>query len=612
MRLRSGSISRSNTEADGDIEGMNEVQSTSTTENKSSSKQQQQKKKKAPPKKKSTKSKKQPTKKKKTKTTFKYPPKKPTKEKDGDNNTYTTVAVGLSKHCSNNGMKKDISEAARFISQAANMASFVMKDLLLLRYQTTDDTIQNEIDYLLQGKYHPTKQAFAYNCMNKNNSVFNEPYLVPHAFERCDFSDLSFFGRAGLLNFAAKSMTVNIINHLKNWDIYQSRAVSTQVQGLFDVDMTNKKGRKRCKRICTILMRMINGTAPIDEMEECNTEVAVAIVDAHRDALGFGSYVVKENEWKKYSKTKKAQRKKKGKGRKAKIPEPVADMSDKFTEKCALATIDYFIFCLGIQEKSNAKLFNILPCWKHQQKHATIGNETFFYLIKRHGDEDEIEALKGYHTTTFCNHPLLRQFWLKYFPKITKYERSNQDLDMKFQGTYISSDGVQLSLTYRMTYHNLNKCRNERIETPVPLCDVPTEETEECNQVIEFGMYEGDTFREVRVNDESYSRWAVRTVAEGDACEGLRALAFYLAHDSQDLDDEDMILVDPEYSLERINDWWTSDESEERINKAHDIIYTTTRGTSFTLAYLRGEIEACHVLPCTFGVTYRILHISNI
>jgi len=149
---------------------------------------------------------------------------------------------------------------------------------------------------------------------------------------------------------------------IKNWGIYQRHAISRQVQQLFDVDMTNKPGRKRCKRICNILIRMINGTTPMDEMEECNTEVAAGIVNAHRVALGFGSYVVKENEWREYSKKKKAQRKKKGMGSRGPLPDmsqPVADMSDEFTEDHKLTMIDYVNFCMDIQGKTKGKILYV-------------------------------------------------------------------------------------------------------------------------------------------------------------------------------------------------------------------------------------------------------------
>lgn len=145
---------------------------------------------------------------------------------------------------------------------------------------------------------------------------------------------------------------------LKDWSVYQRKAVSRQVRELFDVDMT-KPGRKRCKRISNILIRMINGTASMDEMEECNTEVAAGIVNAHRVALGFGSYVVKENEWIVYSKKKKRQRQKEGKGSRGPLPnmsKPVADMSDEFTENHKLTMIDYHNFCLDIRGKKKGKI----------------------------------------------------------------------------------------------------------------------------------------------------------------------------------------------------------------------------------------------------------------
>ena len=178
---------------------------------------------------------------------------------------------------------------------------------------------------------------------------------------------------------------------LKDWGVYQRKAVSRQVRELFDVDMT-KLGRKRCKRISNILIRMINGTAPLDEMEECNTEVAAAIVNAHRVALGFGSYAVKENEWIVYSKKKKRQHRKEGKGGKG-PPQPVADMSDEFTENHKLTMIDYVNFCMDIQGKTKGKI------WYAQEEEGDSATDKTPDDKNNHAKEEE-DIQESEHTAT--------------------------------------------------------------------------------------------------------------------------------------------------------------------------------------------------------------------
>ena len=521
---------------------------------------------------------------------YNYPPEKKEKKKDGDNNTYTTVACGLNKHCTNEGMKDDLTTVSLFISKAANRASFVMTDLFLLRHQTTDDSVKNDIDTLLT-KYDPSKDSFVYQCMI-NNSKFRQ--LVPHAFNQCDITDLPpSYGISKYLDFAAKSMTVNIKEKLKNWPIYQRRAVSTQIKQVFDINMKLKKDRDRLKRILNIVTQMINGEAPIDELKEYELELAEAIVVQHRDALGFGSYDDKIGEWIKYSKKRKRQRRKEGKRGSSIVCKPKADMSDEFTQKNAVKTIEYFIHCLGIQEQSEDKLFHIFPQWKHQHNHVTFGNKTLYFLLKRNGDQNDMHALVGYTGDSFCNHPQLRDLWLKYFPRITKYERSNEDLDMDFH-CLARSDGLSISFVYRMTYHDTDDCDNERVIS-IPLRPVPAEETEECRTVLEFGEHEGETYRYVLENDRGYARWAARTVVEGGAGDQLQQFASYVMSDEMLYDDDvdgssSEMDIDSLYNLEAMNAWYMDDDCKERIKNADEIVFTTARGRQFTLASLRGEI----------------------
>ena len=532
------------------------------------------------------------------------PTDKKVKEKDGENNTYTTVKVGLDNHCTSEGMKEDLSTYAKFVSQSADVAGFAMNALFLLASSTTDPDIKEDIDRLLE-QYPPNKEKFAYACMNKENSPFKD--LISEVYESCPFPPTlnNLAGKGPLLDFFSKTMKTNIMQHLKNWSKYQRIAISTQIMQTFGIDRKKKRERNKLKRMVKILLQKINGTQPLDSMEECESDKAIAIVNEHRDALGIGSHSVQAKVWHKYEKKRKATRAKEGKGRTAKTSLPKADgMCDEFTEKHPVKTVNYFIFCLGIQEQQeNSRRFNFLPTWKHQIGHAQIGNKVFYHLLKRNGDQADQLLLEGWTAASFNRHPDLRDLWIKYFPKIRLYERSNNNLDMKFHNL-LDTDGVALSLVFRMTYHNPSTCNNPRIKA-IPLRDVPQTITEECTTVLTFGKYRNETFRYVLENDREYAGWCARTALNGDCPDQMVEFMNYVMTDvgnestavapNQDStngpthDRFDVNGVNP-FDFVQLYPWWEQDESvAERIKNADNISFVTSRHNKITLSSLCGK-----------------------
>ena len=226
------------------------------------------------------------------------------KEKDGNNTTYTTVKVGLGRHCNNVGMRETMSEMSLFASQSANQAGYVMKALFLSRHSSTDPDEIARIDTILK-KYEPTKsQTFAYNCLNKKSPLRE---LTPYPYDLCDFPE--FKGpRSTIFDSHSRAMLTNIREHFKNWHIYQKLAIDTEVITSFKLDRTKKADRKRLHRLSTILIQQINGTKPLGEMDERDSDTATSIVENHRAKLGIGNYSIILDKWTKYFRKMKMMR----------------------------------------------------------------------------------------------------------------------------------------------------------------------------------------------------------------------------------------------------------------------------------------------------------------
>ena len=146
-------------------------------------------------------------------------------------------------------------------------------------------------------------------------------------------------------------------------------------------------------------------------------------------------------------------------------------MSDDFVNKNPLLTLKYFTYLLQIQEGvENTRRFNILPMWKAKHGHATFDNKALLYLMRNHGDEEDRIIADNATYANFNKHSRLPEFWRKYFPVISKLERSNDNKEKKFSNMF-HSDGVAVTFVFDVTYKN-NNHDNPRVKT-VPLRTPP-------------------------------------------------------------------------------------------------------------------------------------------
>ena len=323
--------------------------------------------------------------------------------KDDETNViYTTRKVGLSGHCNNEGMREALSEASLFVSQSREFGGIMALYLINLMISTDDPSLKTELKKLMRND--PTGQTFMYKCANRYprlNERLHE-LVANEIMACCDFDRLGIYGQATLLNYASLEMSTNAKNHVRNLVRYQKFiALDTQVNQLYP----NLRAKKR-RRIVDTLSNMINNVEveTFNIAEECNSEEVLTIVDQHRSMLGLGPLSDFRSAMEQYHKRCKAVKFKRGKGRK----------NNDGTEVSSLTVFEYFVFCLRIQEEvEGSRRFHIFPQWKGQHGHATMGNNFFFQLLMKYGDDDDKEQLKGYKADTFCNHPNKRALWSK-------------------------------------------------------------------------------------------------------------------------------------------------------------------------------------------------------
>jgi len=229
---------------------------------------------------------------------------------------------------------------------------------------------------------------------------------------------------------------------------------------------------------------------------------------------------------------------------------------------------------------------------------ATIGNAMFYHLVKKYGDDDDRQELKGYTCDTFCNHPNKRTLWAKYFD-FEQYECDNNDQKRVFN-YQIQTDGVSIVFNFKTTF--LNDTHNNPRAAILPEPRVPEEETDACKQKVGFGKYAELSRRSVVENDKNYTEWCIKTASAGGAecCPQMRDFADYATDrldpppppvlpdssvPSPKHDDEDATLLRP---------WW---KDSSTVDNLEENVFRSTRDNTFTTASLRGKFSmCCHIL----------------
>ena len=386
-------------------------------------------------------------------------------------------------------------------------------------------------------------------------------------------------------------MSINFKNHLNNFSRYQKFALHTQIEQLFP-----KLTRKKRNKLTHTVANMINNIETFNKSEECTTEDMLAIVDTHRSKLGLEPYATHKEKFDKYYTKCSAAKQKKGKGRKKKPAKPkVKIMSDDTVAKDPMLAMAYFHFCLRIQEQEdNTKRFHLVPQWKCQHGHATIGNAMFYHLVKKYGDDDDRRELKRYKCDTFCNHPNKRKLWAKYFD-FEQYECDNNDQKRVFN-YQIQTDGISIVFNFKTTF--LNDTHNNPRAAILPEPRVPEEETDACKQKVGFGMYAELSRRSVVEDYKNYTKWCIKTASAGGAecCPQMRDFANYATDrldpppppvlpdssvPSPKHDDEDATLLRP---------WW---KDSSTVDNLEENVFRSTRDNTFTTASLRGKLCMC-------------------
>ena len=347
----------------------------------------------------------------------------------------------------------------------------------------------------------------------------------------------------------------------------QKLALTTQVRKLYP-DMT----RGRQSACAAIIQKMINGERVYrgpGYQDECDSDVVAALVNQHRIELEMSEDDIpaSSDAAAKVRKRAAKQKLKKGKAKKSDSSESSAiTLTDSFIRRNTWMILAYYCHCLQIQEEGlgqvpedlgdggareseeDVRLFNIFPLPNDhgQHKHATIGNQFFYHILKQHGDEEDLVALKGYNANTFVNHPSLDDFWSKYFsfgkfetnatsrlfqmliddgdlddydllrigqddeydvvrfydhPRLEHfkqkyasfYERASQEVSRKFH-RLLTTDGVTVSFAFKSTYHKNSGHAGVQC---FPEPRVPDVVTDECNRPVSFGKYANFTFRDL-------------------------------------------------------------------------------------------------------------------
>ncbi|EJK70693.1 hypothetical protein THAOC_07927, partial [Thalassiosira oceanica] len=339
-------------------------------------------------------------------------------------------------------------------------------------------------------------------------------------------------------------------------------ALTTQVRKLYP-DMTC--GRQ--KACAAIIQRKINGErvyAGPGYQVECDSCVAKELIIQHRNELKMCDNIPSNSDA--ATKAKRKEKLRKGKSKMSNSSKGSAiTLTDAFIGKNKWLVMAYYCYCLKIQEdgplqvpkdlgygeageaEEEVRLFTILPLpTDHgQHKFAKIGNGYFYHILKQCGDDEDLEALRGWTASTFCNHPGLDDFWSKYFsygkfetdatsrlfqkliedgdqddqdllrigfedefdvvsfrchPRLEylkrKYETFYRDALKKVSRKFIrllSTDGVSVSFSLKSTYHE-GKSTHPCVQC-LPTPRVPDAVTEECNRLVSFGKYRDLTYR---------------------------------------------------------------------------------------------------------------------
>ena len=323
---------------------------------------------------------------------------------DESNTTFTSVKVGLAGHCTSPAMIEALSDASLFVSQSREFGGLRAQCMMALTMNTTDQARKME---LMNYIGDPTSKRFMYKCINRHGNEQLHEMLPLNILDCFDFDELGMSGKSVLLSSASDEMEVNCKNHMKNFTRYQRFALGTQASHLYP-----KISKKNHKKVVRTLAKMINNMDTFEIPIECESDEALAIVDCHRRVLGLGHYSIFKASMDKYRKSVKKKNFKEGKGRKKKVARPKDKVIYDGSELDTVTVMEYFNFCLRIQEQvDDTRRFHLIPQWKGQHGHATVGNRFFTYLLKAHGDDEDKKQLKG--MKDICNHPNKRALWAK-------------------------------------------------------------------------------------------------------------------------------------------------------------------------------------------------------